>query len=91
MNTTKKLYQVLKRMRELTAAGIPFEIEFYSYQEKGTSEGLKHVKSAMLRTGLSRRWSDKADLLIGYKDGDKSRFFYLPLLIKFNQKYINDC
>ena len=78
-------------MRELTAAGVPFDIEFYSYQEsKGISEGYKKKKNVVLRTGLSRRYSDKADLLIGYKDGDQDRFFYLPLLMKFNNKFINE-
>jgi len=91
MNATKKLYQIVQRMRELTAAGVPFDIEFYSYQEsKNISEGYKTRDNVVLRTGLSKRYSDKADLLIGFKDGDKDRFFYLPLLIKFNNKYINE-
>lgn len=91
MNATKKLYQIVQRMRELTAAGVPFDIEFYSYQEsKNISEGYKTRGNVVLRTGLSKRYSDKADLLIGFKDGDKDRFFYLPLLIKFNNKYINE-
>lgn len=86
---TSKLNAVLGRMRALTKAGVPFDIEFYSYQEtKGTTNGIKSVKSVVLRPGLSKRYSDKADTLIGYKHDGKDRFFNLPLLIKFNNKYI---
>jgi hypothetical protein len=89
--TTSKLYAVLQRMRELTKAGVPFDIEFYSYQEsQGISKGLKVAKQVILRTGMSKAYSDKADILIGYSDGEKHRWFYLPLLIKFNNKYINE-
>ena len=88
---TSKLYAVLERMRELTKAGVPFDIEFYSYQsDKGISKGLKQVRQVVLRTGLSKAYSDKADVLIGYKEDNKNRWFYLPLLIKFNNKYIDE-
>lgn len=92
-NVTAKLYAVLKRMRELSEAGVPFSFEFYSYQEsKNLTEGYKIVEKATLRTGLSPKFSDKADVLIGYTnaEGDRDRFFYLPLLIKFNNKYIDE-
>lgn len=76
-------------MRELTDAGVPFDIEFYSYNEnKGTTGGYKKASQVVLRTGLSRNYSDKADVLIGYKQDHKNRQFYLPLLIKFNNKFI---
>lgn len=78
-------------MRELNEAGVPFDIEFYSYQDsKNKTEGLKKAKGVLLRTGLSKELSDKADLLIGYQAGKDARFFYLPLLIKFNNTYINE-
>jgi hypothetical protein len=78
-------------MRELTRAGVPFDIEYYSYQEsKGITEGYKIAKGVVLRSGLSKRYSAKADTLIGYRQDKKDRFFNLPLLIKFNNKYINE-
>lgn len=89
VSTTNQLYRVLQRMRELTKAGVPFDIEFYSYNHtKGTSSGLKKATNVVLRTGLSKEYSDKADVLIGYKEDNKNRWFYLPLLIKFNNKFI---
>lgn len=82
-------YQAIKRMRELSQAGIPFSFEFYSYNSTvGTSDGNKVVAKAILRQGLRNDQSEKADILIAYTnhaDGGTSRFFYLPLLTKFNQ------
>ena len=89
--TTSRLYAVLQRMRALTKAGVPFSLEFYSYnQTDGTTGGLKQVSGAVLRTGMSKEYSDKADLLVGYKADGKNRWFYLPLLMKFNNKYIHE-
>lgn len=88
---TSKLYAVLKRMRELTKAGVPFDIEYISYQETaGVTEGVKKVAGIQLRTGMSKAYSDKADVLIGYVKDGKNRWFYLPLLIKFNNKFIHE-
>ncbi len=76
-------------MRELTDAGVPFDIEFYSYSTtSGESSGYKKAPKVVLRTGLSRAYSEKADILIGYKQGNENRWFNLPLLIKFNNKFI---
>ena len=78
-------------MRELTEAGVPFDIEYYSYQEsKNKTDGIKKAKGVILRTGLSKEYSAKADVLVGYQAGNAPRFFYLPLLIKFNNTYINE-
>lgn len=78
-------------MRELTKAGVPFDIVYYSYQEsKGVTQGEKIAKGITLRTGLSKKYSDKAGTLVGYRQDGKDRFFNLPLLIQFNNKYINE-
>ena len=80
-------YQALKRMKQLTEYGIPFSLEFYSYNStKDSAEGLKNVDKALLRLGLRKDQSDKYDTLIAYTDCtiDKPRFFNLPLLTKFN-------
>lgn len=81
-------YEALKRMRELSAAGVPFEIEFYSWNSTTRiSEGYKVVKVALLRQGFRNDQSHKAQVLIGYSNhssGGVHRFFYLPLLMKFN-------
>lgn len=89
--TISKLYAVLKRMRELTKAGVPFDIEYYSFQEsKGVTQGYKKAKGVVLRSGLSKKYSDKSETLVGFKQDNDNRFFNLPLLIKFNNKYINE-
>jgi len=86
MASTIKLYDALKRMRTLTDLGIPFTFKFLSYNATtDTSEGFKEVTNAQLRKSYRDDQSKKADLLIGYvNQHDGSRWFYLPLLIKFN-------
>jgi hypothetical protein len=81
------LHDAIKRMRSLTTIGVSFSFEFYSYNSStGKSDGIKQVLKGMLRHGLRYEKSQKANVLIGYKclTGDKDRFFYLPLLLKFN-------
>ena len=86
MSQTINLYDALKRMRKLTELGVPFTFSFLSYNDTtGTSEGFKSITNAQLRKGYREDQSDKAYILIGYVNGmDKKRWFYLPLLIKFN-------
>ena len=86
MASTIKLYEALKRMRKLTELGIPFTFKFLSYNDTtGTSEGFKEVTNAQLRKSYRNDQSNKASLLIGYVNQyDGNRWFYLPLLIKFN-------
>ena len=84
---TINLYDALKRMRELTRAGIPFSFQHISCNlTKNYSDGLIIVDKALLRTGLSRDYSDKSEILIGYtiEPTQEPRWFYLPLLTKFN-------
>jgi len=86
MSPTIKLYDALKRMRKLTDLGIPFTFSFLSYNDtSGTTDGFKDVTNAQLRKGYRDDQSDKADILIGYVNAhDGKRWFYLPLLMKFN-------
>jgi hypothetical protein len=86
MPATIKLYDALKRMRALTELGIPFEFEFLSFNAtNNTTDGFKRVSKAQLRRGYRDDQSDKAAILIGYVNKhDGNRWFYLPLLMKFN-------
>lgn len=86
MSSTIKLYDALKRMRTLTELGIPFTFSFLSYNNTtGKSDGFKDVSNAQLRKSYRDDQSEKSRLLIGYvNQHDGNRWFYLPLLIKFN-------
>lgn len=86
MPQTIKLYEAIKRMRLLTELGIPFTFTFLSYNSTDqSSAGFKHVTNAQLRKGYRNDQSDKARILIGYvNEYDNNRWFYLPLLMKFN-------
>jgi hypothetical protein len=86
MAQTVKLYDALKRMRALTELGIPFEFEFLSYNAtNGNTDGFKKVSKSQLRKGYRDDQSDKASILIGYvNEQEGNRWFYLPLLMKFN-------
>jgi len=88
-----KLYDAIKRMRLLSANNIPFSFEYVSCNMSlQSSGGLKVEDSAKLRVGLSTENGIKSRSLIGYiKLGtNENRWFYLPLLIKFNEYTIND-
>jgi hypothetical protein len=72
-------------MRELTEAGVLFTFEYLSYQ----SDTDKRVVNAILRMGYRDNQSDKASILVGYKTVDgRNRWFYLPLLTRFNDYII---
>jgi hypothetical protein len=74
-------------MRELAKAGIPFSFEHYTYSAtNGTTNGLKRVDKALLRAGMGQEYSNKSEVLIGYtiEPIAEARWFYLPLLVKFN-------
>lgn len=83
-----KLHKAIAKMRELSDKGIPFSFEFQTCNTtKEETNGCKKVDKALLRIGLSSKQSSKYKTLIAYTDlteGDKNRFFYLPLLFKFN-------
>lgn len=87
MQHTITPFEAVKRMRELTDKGIPFTFEFLSYNAtKRSSDGFKAVSKSQLRKGYRDDQSDKADILIGYvNEYSQNRWFYLPLLITFNQ------
>lgn len=86
MMATIRLYDALKRMRKLSELGIPFTFGFLSYNaSKGSSAGMKQVDQGQLRKGYRDDQSKKASLLIGYVNKQEgNRWFYLPLLTKFN-------
>jgi len=82
------VYDALKQMRKLSDDNIPFSISFVSCNlSKETSDGVKTISKAKLRVGLSADKGIKSQSLIGYIDLDtnKQRWFYLPLLLTFNQ------
>jgi hypothetical protein len=79
-------FDAVKRMRELTDKGIPFSFEFLSYNSTtNMSDGFKVVSKCQLRKGYRDDQSDKSNILIGYvNEYGQNRWFYLPLLLKFN-------
>ncbi|KAA2218249.1 hypothetical protein [Maribacter flavus] len=84
---TIRTYDALNRMRELTMLSTPFSMEFVTCNySQNKSDGLKKVDKALLRTGLSRDKSERAEVLIGYTEepSGSPKWFYLPLLTKFN-------
>ena len=83
------IYDVLKAMKKRSEDNIPFSFSFVTCDtSKRNSNGVKHVARAKLRTGLSAEHGIKSRSLIGYTDLDtnQDRWFYLPLLISFNNK-----
>lgn len=87
-----KARAAVKQMRALSDNNIPFSFSFVGYnQTTGESKGVKHIEKAILRRGYSSKHSDKHDSIIAYKDikNDAYRNCYLPLIIKFNGKWID--
>lgn len=73
-------------MREATTSNVPFSFEYISCNEtNATSEGLKRVERAVLRTGYSRAKGIKSQSLVAFTNLDtgKPGFFYIPLLMKY--------
>lgn len=80
-------HQAIKRMRELSEAGVPFSFVYQSLNNtKGTSAGFKTVDRAVLRKSMRDDQSDLAHQLVSYidLDGDHPRQFYACLLLRFN-------
>ncbi|MDK7375985.1 MULTISPECIES: hypothetical protein [Weeksella] len=69
----------LRRMRELTDNGVPFDFEFVKMNGE-----IKVVSNAVLRKGYRNNQSDRAKFLIAYKDLDtgEDRQFHRSLLLK---------
>jgi hypothetical protein len=80
------LHNAIENMRKLTALNIPFSVEYITFSDANAqSNGKKVVTHALLRTGYSANVSTLSELLIGYlNESNENRWFYLPLLIKFN-------
>lgn len=86
-----KLYEAIRRMRQLTAEGKAFSMEFMSLNmSEMKSEGVVEVGRARLRKKADARMYRNADFLMPYMDLDKgeARQFYLPLLMVFNGEKI---
>ena len=80
-------------MRKLSDDNVPFSITFLTCNlSKRTTVGFKAVERAKLRVGLSTDKGIKSRSLIGYIDLDtnENRWFYLPLLMKFNKIEIDE-
>jgi hypothetical protein len=80
--------EVIKQMRKLTENGIPFSVEYVSYNESGSSNGLVAVNKAILRP--NRKSSSTTLIAYTNLDKDEPRFMHLPLITKFNGKVINN-
>lgn len=81
------IYEALEIMRTMSKDNIPFSMEFLTCDlTRNSSNGLKTVSNCVLRTGLQRDRGIKSLSLVAYQDLDQQepRFFYLPLLMKFN-------
>ena len=85
-------YEAVQRMRQLTEVGVPFSFTFNSLNTtKGSTDGLKEVKRAVLRKGLRDDQSNLSHKLIAYVDLDQKeapRFFHVSLLQSFNEHII---
>lgn len=82
------VYEALTQMRLLSKENIPFAIKFISLNEsEGVSNGERVITKCILRKGLSKDISEKANLLVSYTDlsTNSPKSFYLPLLLEFNQ------
>lgn len=82
-----ELWDAIKEMRRLTAAGQTFSMSFMSFNSTfDTSEGVVDVERAKIRKKADAKTYRNADVLITYQDCDKGepRQFYLPCLMSFN-------
>jgi hypothetical protein len=82
-------YEALAAMRKLSEMDVTFSLSFMSYsKEKGNSDGVKHIKSALLAKGYRDDQSGLSHQLIAYIDCSfrikQQRQFHLPLLLSFN-------
>ena len=87
----KAVRSTIKRMRELSDNNIPFSFSYVTYNStRDQSKGIKHVQRAELRTGISSKHK-KSEQLLAYKDLDtgKDRQCYIPLILKFNDQWLN--
>ncbi|MGL5682565.1 MAG: hypothetical protein ACRDDZ_05845 [Marinifilaceae bacterium] len=86
-----KLFDALRKMRELTAQGRSFSFSFMSFNSTThTSEGRVCVTTARLRKRVNSVNYRNADYLIAYQDltNNEARQFYFPLLMDFNGEKI---
>lgn len=87
MKKVNHINKALIAMRNYSDNGVPFSFEYVSHDStRKKSNGVKHVKRALLRPGLTQQQSDKSELIVAYVDldSDLPRQFYAPLLLKVN-------
>lgn len=81
------VYDAIKKMRALSAQGVPFSFSFMSYSEdRQQSAGIVEVAKAKLRGRPSKKHNKNAEFMENYLDLDTNepRHFYHPLLLSFN-------
>ena len=82
-----KIFEAIKRMRELSKAREPFSFSFMSYNAtSGSSEGIVRVRRARLRARTVEAHHLHAEHIEEYinLDTNEPRRFYQPLLMSFN-------
>ena len=80
------IYNALHSMKVLSEVDAPFSITFLTYNRtKRNSNGFRTVEGALLRPALKNN-----PMLVSYTDlsDNSAKFFYLPLLVEFNQNKI---
>lgn len=83
-----KYTDAIKRMREMSDAGIMFSFSFLKYSTKtNTYGGIRTVDKAFLSKGFRKDQSTMYNQLISFvdvTDKEQNKFFHLPLLFQFN-------
>lgn len=86
-----KLFDAIKMMRRLTKIGVPFSMEFKTWNDtKKTTEGIRVVDKALLRTGFRKDQSDHSETIVAFYEypGGLPRFFHIELLQRFNGRKV---
>ena len=81
------VYEAIKEMRRLTAAGAFFSFSFMSYsRDRQKSEGIVEVRKAKLRKRGDKKYNQFAEIMEEYLEVDTNqpKHFYHPALLTFN-------
>lgn len=82
-----KLYDAIKKMRELSTKKEAFSFSFMSFNStEGKSDGVVEVRRARVLSRESAKHHKNADIIERYLDLDtmNPRHFYQPLLMSLN-------
>lgn len=82
-----KVYEAIKKMRELSERKIPFSFSFMSFSiDKQKSEGIVEVQNAILYKNPKESRNAYADYMLMYRDTDTGevRQCWQPLVMTFN-------